>query len=99
MKMLGVQREDSQKNLDVADAINAWRAALRETGYVDGTNMCHIAIDGKPLHPELVNFIDHAIFRRLCYINEIVLGKPSQKHKFSQPVFITNEEELKYSKS
>ncbi len=97
-------KETHPKPLFLSEAINAWQRVIRENHMLplslnDAEVMTtHKALDGTVLNTKLSSFTSEATLKRVYAILHNVLGKKLQAPHFIQhPVYITPEEERKFT--
>ena len=91
---LGLNTEQSfSRNLDLDDAISAWRAKLRQTGYLANQSVIHKSVSGVDLDPALSQFTTSAARKRSYRMLQRFLGQdPPEDPALNHPVYVTPDE-------
>ena len=92
---IGKQKETTymyqSKNIDIEDAVNAFRQTLRT--YLKPENETFNALNGTKLHPGLLNFLEISTSKRMNFINTTVLNEePNVMINQNEPVYVSEEE-------
>ena len=98
MKLSGMTMSSGYlKNINLANAISEFQVILRGHDYLNIAGDTHKSLSGHKLHCELVNFAVLATARRCYFIDKHVLHHPARLQKLEEFIFVTEEEESKYS--